>query len=80
MTKQDILQAINTIAVKIFDNAGIQLTEETTARDVEQWDSFNNTRLIVEIEKHFKIRFALSDVMKFNNVGSMCDCILSKLA
>ena len=45
----------------LFDNPSLTLTRETTAADVEDWDSLNHVNLIVAIEKTFKIRFTALD-------------------
>jgi len=60
----------------VLDEDGILLTASTTANDIEEWDSLTHMQLIVAIEKHFKIKFNSSEVLKFKNVGEMCDRIL----
>ena len=52
---------------------------ETTANDVDGWDSLSHTLMIVETEKHFKIRFKLKELLSFRNVGDMVTAIQSKL-
>jgi acyl carrier protein len=80
MEKSEILKQVNEIFIDVLDNEDIVLTYETTADDVEDWDSLNHIQLVVAIEKHFKIRFTSQEIQRWNNVGEMLDCILTKNA
>jgi len=79
MEKEDILAAVNAIFVDVLDNEDIKVGYETIANDVEDWDSLTHIELVVAIEKHFKIRFTSQDIMRWENVGEMIDCILRKI-
>ena len=79
MERTDILQQINTIFIDILDNESIVLKDETTAADVEDWDSLTHIQLVVAIEKHFKCRFSSKEIQSWNNVGEMVDCIKQKV-
>lgn len=78
MEKQEILDQVQEIFRDILDNEDIVLTNETTANDVEEWDSLSHIQLIVAIEKHFKIKFTSKEILSWNNVGEMIDCIASR--
>lgn len=79
MEKSEIRKSLNEIFIKTLNNKSIVLNDQTTARDVEEWDSLAHIQLIIAIEKHFKIRFTSLEIQSFKNVGSLCDIILSKL-
>lgn len=55
------------------------LSAETTADDIDEWDSLTNVALIVSIEKRFDIQFATGEVEQFKNVGDLCRSIESKV-
>ena len=79
MNTGEILSECNKIFIDQLDNSTIMLKRETTASDVEEWDSLTHIQLIVAIEKKFKIRFTTSEIQGFKNVGEMCDAIDRKL-
>jgi len=70
-----ILSALRDIFVEVFDDASIQLTRNTTADDVAGWDSLTHIELITAVETHFGVKFKLGEIMKFKNVGDLCDCV-----
>jgi len=79
MTFEQVLKEVNEIFIDVLDNEDIELEYETTADDVEDWDSLTHIELIVDIEKHFDIKFTLTEVQGFANVGEMCEAIVEKV-
>jgi len=79
MNKNEILSKLSEIFREELDNEEITLTVETTANDVEEWDSLSHIQLIVAVEKAFGIRFTSSEIQSWNNVGEMAESIASKL-
>ena len=78
MEKSQILAEVQTIYRDVLDNEEIVLANETTADDIEEWDSLTHIQLIVAIEKHFKIKFTSKEILSWQNVGEMIDCIAAK--
>ena len=77
MTTQEKL---NAIFCKVFDDDEIGISPETTANDVDGWDSLSHVNLIVAVEAGFGIRFGQKELLTFRNVGDMMNCIDRKLA
>ncbi len=75
MTREEIFAQLTEIFQDVFDDDEIVLTEETTADDIEDWDSLEQINLLVAIEKQFKIKFQLADVSNLENVGAMADLV-----
>ena len=50
-----------------------------TANDIEEWDSLTHLRLIMQVEKTFKVKFTTSEMKKMNNVGVLIDFVLKKI-
>ena len=63
----------------VFDDDSITVSEDMTADDLEAWDSLSHIRLIVSIEKRFKIKFTSAEVEKLQNVGDLLHAIQAKL-
>lgn len=72
---RDYRTELETIFRDLFDDDDIQIKPETTAADVPGWDSLNNVRLVVMIEKHFGIRFSAGEVVSLKNVGELLKLI-----
>lgn len=78
MDTQTILNDLGLIFQEVLKRDNIVLTNETTAQDVEGWDSLTNMQLISKIEKKFNVRFTFRDIVKLKNVGDICNTILTK--
>ena len=76
----EILNEVSDIFKDILDNEDVKVSDNSTADDIEEWDSLTHIQLVVAIEKHFKIRFTAAEINRFQNVGEMCAGIQKKLA
>ena len=74
----EILNTLTGIFRHVLKREDIELKEETTAHDVEGWDSLTNMLLINEIEKTYHIRFTFRNIAKMKNVGDLCQKIEEK--
>lgn len=79
MDQANILKQLHEIFADVIDNDDISLSKETTAADVDGWDSLTHIQLVVAIEKHFKIRFTAKEIQSWKNVGELADSILGKI-
>ena len=75
MSREEILQKVNEIFWDVFDDESLEIVEETTAADIEDWDSLTHITLISEIENEFDFSFSMKDVLGMQNVGEMLDII-----
>ncbi len=71
---------LNEVFREVFDDPSIELTPETTADDIEGWDSLSHVNLIVAIETRFNIRFTQKELLTFKNVGDLEVCIARKIS
>ena len=78
MDTQTILNEMSLIFREVLKRENIVLDNETTAQDVEGWDSLTNMQLINKIEKKFNVRFTFRDIVTLKNVGDICHAILTK--
>jgi acyl carrier protein len=78
MTQTEIIAKMQAIFIDELDNEDIVLNPETTADDIEEWDSLSHIQLVVATEKAFGIRFTSSEIQTWKNIGDMADSILAK--
>lgn len=79
MTRNEIYEKLNAVFSDVFDE-DIRVTGETTAADIEDWDSLTHITLISEVEDAFDIKLSMKDVLGMRNVGEMVDIIQSLLS
>ena len=45
-----------------------ELTDESGAEDVENWDSYNGLLLVDEIESEFNVKFTIEEIFDINSI------------
>lgn len=63
---------------KVFNDEAINITRETTARDIQGWDSITHLDLITEVEQSFGVEITGFEVMRLKNVGDLIDLLEEK--
>jgi acyl carrier protein len=71
MTEQEILDALTRILRDLLADDSIVLTMETRRDDVDGWDSFTYVNFIAVAEMELGVRFSVTDVESFENVGAI---------
>lgn len=75
----EIKERLQEIFRDIFDDEELEIRENMSAKDIEDWDSLAQINLIIAIEKEFGVKFNLEEVSKLKNIGEMLAQIKSKL-
>ena len=76
MTKEQAMERLTEIFRDVFDDDSIVLTpDNTSAKDIEDWDSLEHINLIAAVEKEFKMRFQMKEVSGMKNVGEMAEIV-----
>ena len=80
MTSTEILSTIIGIMNDVFDVDLDQgsVTSNTTASDIEEWDSLSHIRLIVAIERKFNVKFKNSEIEALKRVGDLVALVEAK--
>ncbi len=78
MDKNTVKIRLTTVFRDVFDDDGIELSDSTTADDIEAWDSLEHITLISAVEKEFKMRFTMKEVSGMKNVGEMMNIIAER--
>lgn len=75
MTRDEIFKTLNEVFQDVFDDESIEVNDNTTADDIEDWDSLEHINLIAAIEQEFGIKFNMGQIVTMKNVGEMVDII-----
>lgn len=76
---ENLLAEVNIIFRDVLENDTLQINMETSAQNIENWDSLNHVMLIAAIENKFDISFELDEMIEFKNVGDILNAIKSKV-
>jgi len=74
------MQDVTAVFRDVLDNDALTLNRDTTAMDVEEWDSITHIQIIVALEKKYKIKFTAAEIQSFKNVGELVDTVTRKTA
>ena len=75
-----IFRQLNLVFQDVFDDDRVEVNTTTTAEDIDGWNSLAHIRLMVSIEKAFKLRFSAAEISSLKNVGDMAFLIIRKQA
>lgn len=76
MTRDEVYERLNAVFRDVFDDEEIEVHDETTADDIDGWDSFEHINLMVSVEDEFSFKMPMGKVIAMKNVGEMVDIIL----
>jgi len=79
MQTVEIYAQLTELFQELFSNDDIVLKPETSAKDIEGWDSFNHLSVIVAVETRFGVKMKTGELDKLANVGDLVSAIQSKL-
>lgn len=79
MSREEVFATLNEVFQDVFDDEGITVTDQTTADDIEEWDSLEHINLLAAVEQAFGIKFNMGQVVSMKNVGEMADIIIAQL-
>lgn len=74
-----IKETLQEIFRDILDLDNLVLEDETSASDIEEWDSLAHINLVVAIEREYNIKFALGELQDLKNIKDMIKLIEKKV-
>jgi acyl carrier protein len=80
MQTTEIYEKLNGVFRSVFADDTIVVTPQTTADDVDDWDSLAHVRLILTTERTFGVKFSAYEVNQLRNVGQLVELVQAKLA
>ena len=79
MSIESVLEKMKSIINETFD-IDFDVEMQTSAEDIDEWDSISHIELITKMEEHFGVRFALGELQDLQNVGDMAKLVIEKTA
>jgi acyl carrier protein len=76
--EDDIKLRLTQVFQEVFDDDTIVLKDETTAADIDEWDSLNHISLVLAVEKEFGVRLKAAEVGNLADVGAMIRLLVSR--
>ena len=79
MEKKEIMVKLQDIIRGAVDDDEVIISENTTAENVDGWDSLTQVLILGEIQNELGVKFTSTEISNYSNVGELADAILSKL-
>ncbi|MBQ4258321.1 MAG: acyl carrier protein [Clostridia bacterium] len=78
MDRNELYERLNDVFRDVFDDDDIYVTAETTADDIDDWDSLEHITLISAVEREFRMKFKMGEISSMKNVGEMAAIIAER--
>ena len=78
MNQNQTIATLSEIFEDIMDLDDLARSPQTTADDIEEWDSLSHVRLIVAVEREWDISFTNAEIEGFKCVGDLATAIAAK--
>jgi acyl carrier protein len=78
LTTAQILERTTAVFRDVFDDNSITITAETTAKDIEDWNSLMHINLVLAIEAEFGMKFSMGEVTGMKNTGEMFEILKAR--
>ena len=79
MDRKEIFEKLTVIFRDVMDNDEIVLEDNTSANDIEEWDSLAHVQLTERIESEFGLKLSAKEMASWVDVGEMVDFMEKKL-
>jgi acyl carrier protein len=78
MEEAPLYGKLTAIFREVFDEDELNVTPQTTADDIDGWDSLSHIRLVLAVSKAFGVKFSASEIGNLKNVGEFAALIEKK--
>ncbi len=65
------MDRLENLIARVLNVEPTAVNDNTSPDNVESWDSFSSLILVTELEKNFKVKFSLEEVVLVKNVGDI---------
>lgn len=78
MDAREVFDRLNRVFRDVFDDNSIRVTPQTTADDIDDWDSLEHITLISAVEREFRMKFKMGEISSMRNVGEMAQIVMER--
>lgn len=75
MKNIEVFARLTEVFRDVFDDGNLLIGPQTTARDVDGWNSLANIRLMIAIEQEFNIKFDVGEFQEYRNIGDLAAAV-----
>lgn len=75
----DLLIPLQTVLRQVFGDDDLTIAPETTAADVEGWDSMMHINVVIAVERRFAVKFAAAEINNLKDDGQNVGTFLALL-
>ncbi len=79
MRQEELRQPLTEIFRQEFRDPAIVLHDDTTANDIQGWDSLKQVALIVAVETKFKVKFSSGEILSIKKHKDLETLLWGKL-
>jgi acyl carrier protein len=72
------INQLEKILKTFFKNEKLKITSNTKIKDIKKWDSLNHIKIIVLLEKEFKIKFSGDEIYKIKKINDILKKVVKK--
>jgi acyl carrier protein len=80
IARSEVLQRLQEVFRNVFDDDRLVLRPEMTSRDIPEWDSLNQVKIIIGCEIAFRIRLKAREINALGSVDEMLDHLMAAIA
>jgi acyl carrier protein len=78
MTNEELLRSLAEILADLLGVDSVDLSMDTRREDVDGWDSLSYVNFIAVVEMRYGVKFRVSEMESFRNVGEIVHSIAAK--
>ena len=79
MKIEEILKTLNSIFIDVFNDKNIKIDKNSSAENINEWDSLNHIYLVVAIEEKFNLKFSAQEIQNWQTVEHIIESISNKI-
>ena len=79
LNKNKILVELNSIFKKTFNDKNLLINSKTKKKDILEWDSLGTIKIIISIQKKFKISITSNESIKIDDINKLVNIIFKKI-